>query len=231
MPSPAVPPGLASVTVAMLLADARLPAGGHAHSAGLEPALAAGLAVDEVPRLLRGRVRSTTLVEAGTAVVARHVAGTDPGALVAVEDAWAARTPSAALRDAARVLGRGYLRLATRIWPDAPALELLARATPSPPRAVVLGAVAAWTAMTAEDLVRAVVYDDVAAAAAALLKLEPGDPAETTGWVVRVCTEVDPCVPTIAALTDPDAIPAFGAPHAEGWAEAHALSNRRLFRA
>ena len=65
---------LPSATVAMLLADARLPSGGHAHSAGLEPALLGGLAAADVPAALTARARTTSLVEAGTAVVARHLA-------------------------------------------------------------------------------------------------------------------------------------------------------------
>ena len=59
---------LPSTTVAMLLADARLPSGGHAHSAGLEPALFGGLNIADVPAALGARARTTSLVEAGTAV-------------------------------------------------------------------------------------------------------------------------------------------------------------------
>jgi len=220
----------ASATIAMLLADARLPSGGHAHSAGMEPALAGGLPVADVPAFLVGRARTTTLVEAGTAVVARHLTlhGHDTGV---VERAWAARTPSPAMRDASRVLGRGYLRLAARVWPEADALRRARERRDPPPRAVVLGMVAAAAGLSAEDLVRATVYDEAHSAASAVLKLEPRDPADTIIWVLDTCATVEHLVPLLAELTSPDAIPAAGAPQAEGWAEAHSLLNQRLFRA
>lgn len=64
--------------VALMLADARLPTGGHTQSAGLEPAVRAGLGaggnkLDEVAQYARGRLRTVTRVEAAAAVVARHV--------------------------------------------------------------------------------------------------------------------------------------------------------------
>ncbi|WP_282857555.1 urease accessory protein UreF [Pseudoclavibacter helvolus] len=227
-----------SLTLALLLSDARLPSGGHAHSAGMEPAISAGMPVALVPAFLAGRARTTTIVEAGTAVVTRHLlleAGDDSGEvdaqLARVERAWAARTPSAALREASRVLGRGYLRLASRLWPESSALAGTRARGTAPPRAVVLGMIAAASGLTAPDLVRSVVYDEVQSAAAALLKLEPRDPADVTVWVLDTCASVDHLVPAIAALTTPDAIPASGAPQSEGWAEAHALTSQRLFRA
>lgn len=220
-----------SVTVAMLLADARLPSGGHAHSAGLEPALRAGMSAADVPDFLHARARSTCLVEAGTAVVARHVARTDPAGLTAVAHAWAARTPSNVLRDASGLLGRGYLRLAHHLWPSSVALAML-RSWPRPaPRAVVLGAIAAAADLDPADLARLVVYDETASAAAALLKLEPRDPAGVAVLVRDVCAAVDDTVADLAVLDDAAAIPAAGAPQAEEWAQAHALLTQRLFRA
>ena len=56
-------------SVSLLLADARLPTGGHAQSGGLEPALLAGLRPDEIEGLLRTRLRTNVPVDAGTAVV------------------------------------------------------------------------------------------------------------------------------------------------------------------
>ncbi|MFW0788938.1 urease accessory protein UreF [Gordonia sp. CPCC 205333] len=222
---------LPSTTVAMLLADARLPSGGHAHSGGLEPALRGGMQVSDVPDFLMARARSTCLVEAGTAVVARHLALVDPAGLHYVVHAWAARTPSNVLRDAARHLGRGYLRLARHLWPSSELLVEIASWDRPPPRSVVLGVIAAEAGMDPADLVRLVIYDETASAAAALLKLEPRDPAEVTGWVLRVCAALDDAVDGVAVIVDPAAIPAAGAPQAEGWAQAHALLTQRLFRA
>lgn len=243
---------------AMLLADARLPTGGHAYSAGAEPALRAGLAPDRLREYMIGRAQTTSLVEAGTAVVARHVLLNEPGPSVVepvpsmvepvssvversrnhhrqhlddVLDAWAARTPSPALREASVAQARGFLRLARSLWRDSPVHEILAALRRPPCRAVALGAVAVMAPMSAAELVRLVIYDDAATAAAALLKLEPRDPAEVSGWVLEACAAGEPSVGGLAALTDPDAIPASGAPQTEEWAQAHAVMNQRLFRA
>jgi urease accessory protein len=224
----ALPPGV----LAMALADARLPSGGHAHSAGVEPALAAGLAPQLVPELMAVRARTTVAVDAGAAVVARHLIDSGrPDRLPEVEAAWAARTPAPSVRAASRVLGRGHLRLGAGLWPDHPVWAEL-RGWPRPPsRAVVLGAFAAAAGTAPDELVRAVIYDDAACGAAALLKLEPGDPVRATAWVLAVCTAAEPQVAALAAITDPADVPAAAAPQAEGWAQAHARLNRRLFRA
>lgn len=218
----------AAGTVSLLLADARLPSGGHAHSSGLEPALLGGMSPDAAADFLALRARTTALVDAGTAVASMHaVLDGDGSRLVAVEAAWAARTPSRAMRDASRDLGRGLLRLARRIWPAAHGIELLASA---PPRPLVLGIIAAEVGMDAEELVRLTVYDDLASAVAALLKLDPRDPADGVSLVLDSCASIEPFIPSIAAIWSPGDIPALSAPQAEAWAEQHAVTQRRLFR-
>lgn len=217
--------------VTLLLADARLPTGGHAFSAGVEPAIQGGLARADVGAFLQARARTTTLVDAATAVVARRAALT--GAPYApIERAWAARTPSRAARTASADLGRGLLRLAKRLWPRSSAIARLTEddAT-TPPRPIVLGAVAAHAGLDAATLVRVAVYDDMAGGVAALLKLEPGDPVEGVQLLFEACAAVDPLISQLAALDSPEAIPAASAPQAEAWTEAHAATNRRLFRA
>jgi len=221
----------AASTVAMLLADARLPSGGHAHSAGLEPALLGGMDPGAVASFLALRARTTALVDAGTAVAAMHAVldgdGRNESGLAAVEAAWAARTPSRAMREASRDLGRGLLRLAARIWPAAHGIDALGT---TPPRPLVLGVIAAEVGMTAEELVRLTIYDDLASAVAALLKLEPRDPADGVALVLESCASVEPFVASTAAIWSPENIPALSAPQAEAWAEQHAATQRRLFR-
>jgi urease accessory protein len=223
-------PSLAPSTAALLLADARLPSGGHAHSAGVEPALVAGIPPRDLAAFLRGRATTTTLVEAGTAVAARGLRTTG-GDLDAVEAAWAARTPSKAQRDASRALARGYLRVGGELVPgDEVIAAWRVRPTP-PPRACVLGVIAAGLELPPLELARLVVYEDMQAAAAAVLKLEPRDPLSLVSLVVELCSEIDDRLHAIASITDPGDIPALTAPQSEAWAEAHARSNRRLFRA
>ncbi|WP_432893595.1 urease accessory protein UreF [Kribbella sp. CA-245084] len=64
--------------VALMLADGRLPTGGHTQSAGLEPAVRAGLGADgkqlaDVATYARDRLRTVARVDAAVAVVTRHV--------------------------------------------------------------------------------------------------------------------------------------------------------------
>jgi urease accessory protein len=218
-------------TVALLLADARLPSGGHAFSAGVEPAIQGGLARRDVGAFLQARARTTTLVDAATAVVARR-AGLSGLSYEPVERAWAARTPSRAARSASTDLGRGLLRLAQNLWPGSPAITALtAGDAVSRPRPIVLGAIAAHVGLDAEALARVAVYDDMAGGVAALLKLEPGDPVDGVRLVIDACAAVDPFISQLAALDSPEAIPAASAPQAEAWTEDHAATNRRLFRA
>jgi urease accessory protein len=213
--------------VLMLLADARLPVAGHTQSGSVEAALAHGLTTHDIPAYLRTRLRSVTLVEAGTAVVARHRARLS-GDLAELEVAWAARTPSGALRQASRGQGRALRRLAEVLWPEglAPLRDLGA-----PSRATVLGVVAGHLGLPAGSLARLVAYDDVQTVCSAVLKLAPLDPAVVTGWVAGAMPEIAALVETVADLTSPVEIPSVGCPQIEAWAQAHARSSRRLFRA
>ncbi|GAA4975955.1 urease accessory protein UreF [Kineococcus glutinatus] len=214
--------------VLALLADARLPVGAHTQSGGLEPAMThGGLTSAGVPGFLAGRIATVVAVEAGTAVVARHraLAGLDPAPVVA---AWAARTPSAPLREASEHLGRGYLRLAQRLWPGAAELAALGR---RPPRPLVLGVVAALAGLDAARLVRLCGHEDVATVGAAALKLDPLDPAETVAWTLAAHPRIEALAAALAHLTDPDDIPAPSAPLVEHHSVLHARTRQRLFHA
>ncbi|MFF3305443.1 urease accessory protein UreF [Streptomyces sp. NPDC002908] len=208
-----------------LLGDARLPSGGHTQSAGLEPALRAGTTPAEVPAYLRARLRTVTRVEAGTAVVARAVA-VDGGDLGEVEAAWAARTPSPALRANGRHLGRGYLRVLQALWPGP--VDARARTWSRP---VVLGLLAHHAGMGPADVARLVGYDDAQTVTAALLKLEPQDPLTITAWVHALLPDIDEMADRVAPLHLPEQISAHGAPLIERWAETHDTTTERLFRA
>jgi urease accessory protein len=219
-----------------LLADARLPVGGHTQSAGVEPAMVhGGLTAAQVPDFLAGRLRTVVAVEAGTAVVARHRVLTG-GDLGDVLRAWAARTPSHPLRAASGTLGRGYLRLARRLWPGPRELDegwdgFERTCGRTPPRPLVLGALAAVAGLDAARLVRLCAHEDVATAAAAVLKLDPLDPLVTTGWVLQAHDEVELLVERCARLTDPDDVPATAAPLVEQFSLQHATTRQRLFHA
>jgi urease accessory protein len=212
-----------SELVALLLADARLPTGGHTQSAGLEPAVKAGLSVPEVLGYARDRLRTVVRVDAGTAVVARS--STEP---MAVEAHWAARTPSQALRAASRRQGRGYLRLAARVWPAV--LDRLP-ADAEVARPVVVGVIGAVTGLSAAQVARLVAYDDAQSVVAASLKLLPVDPADTVGWLLSLEPDLAVVVEATADLSDPRDIPADGAPLVDLHAQQHSTERMRLFHA
>jgi urease accessory protein len=218
-------PQVAPELLMMLLADARLPVAGHTQSAGLEPAVRDGLR--DVPAYMRTRLTTVTRVEAAAAVVALHSLRQGLP-LAAVELAWAARTPSPAMRRTSRAQGKALLRLARRVWPDASALGQL---SDLPSRAVVLAATADICGLAPRSLARLVGYDDVQTVAAAALKLLPLDPADVACWVHDALPGVEALSLEVAGLVDPTHIPAAGAPQIEAWAEAHARTTRRLFSA
>ncbi|MFD8014368.1 urease accessory protein UreF, partial [Streptomyces sp. NPDC059762] len=110
----------------LVLADGRFPAGGHAHSGGAEAAVKAGRIRDAagLEAFCLGRLHTVGLTAAGLAAAA--ALGIDPYELDAAADA---RTPSPALRAAARRLGRQLMRAARAAWPG-PELDALAAAFP-----------------------------------------------------------------------------------------------------
>ena len=211
----------------MLLADARLPTAGHTQSASLEPAVGHGLRAEDVAGYIDLRLRTVTRVEAATGVVALH--HLRQGMLIdPVELAWAARTPSAAMRATSRGMGRAFLRIAVRLWPDHPSLRIVG---PGTSRAVVLAAAADACGLSPLALAKLIGYDDVQTVASAALKLLPLDPADAAVWVRDALPSVERLAAEVAALIDPAAIPAAGAPQIEAWAEAHVAATRRLFSA
>ena len=104
----------------LLLADGRFPAGGHAHSGGLEPAVSAGTVHDlaTLELFLRGRLRTAGLVAAALAAAACTAAcAGGPEAFAALDAEADARTPSPAQRETSRRQGRALLRAARTAWP------------------------------------------------------------------------------------------------------------------
>jgi urease accessory protein len=226
---------VAEVTAAyltMLLADGRLPTGAHTQSAGLEPAIAAGMRLEQVPDYLTVRLRTVTEVEAATAVLARWLwltlpAGLRVPALADLDAAWRARTVSDALRDAADLLGRSYLRMASSVWP----LAELTAGRRAWCRAVVVGVTAASAGVPAAETARLVAFDDVQTVLAAALKLVPFDPSRAVAWAVAAGPEVERLVLRVADLTGVENLPASSAPQVEHWGQRHRDTERRLFRA
>jgi urease accessory protein len=105
----------------LLLADARFPSGGHAHSAGVEPAVGVGDIVD-VPSLrdfVLGRLATSGLVDAAfTAATCARCADPGPVPWAELDAEYLARNGSPRLRTVSRTLGRQLLRSGRRAWPS-----------------------------------------------------------------------------------------------------------------
>ncbi|MFF9405515.1 urease accessory protein UreF [Streptomyces anandii] len=216
----------------LVLADGRFPAGGHAHSGGAEAAVRAGRVTGaaELEDFCRGRLHTAGLVAASLAAAA--ALGCEPAGLDAAADA---RTPSPALRLAARKLGRQLVRAARTTWPS-PELDALARDFPKGAhQPVVLGLTARAAGLGPEDAAYCAAYESVSGPATAVVRLLGLDPFEAAGVLARLAPEVDEAVGrAVAAARDAavegvDVLPAASAPLLEACAEAHAAWSVRLF--
>ncbi|MFR9797829.1 urease accessory protein UreF [Streptomyces sp. MS06] len=216
----------------LVLADGRFPAGGHAHSGGAEEAVRAGriAGAADLERFCRGRLHTAGLVAAGFA--AASALGMDPAELHAAAEA---RTPSPALRTAARKLGRQLLRAARSTWPSGE-LDALAREFPKGAhQPVVLGLTARAAGLGPEDAAHCAAYESVGGPATATVRLLSLDPFEATRVLARLAPELDRVVDLAVdaarrALDEGvDALPAASAPLLEIGAELHAGWSVRLF--
>ncbi|MBX7551038.1 urease accessory UreF family protein [Streptomyces sp. NPDC004232] len=216
----------------LVLADGRFPAGGHAHSGGAEAAVKAGriTGAGHLEDFCRGRLHTAGLVAGALAAAA--VLGVDVRELDAAADA---RTPSPALRAAARRLGRQLLRAARASWP-APELDALAREFPKGAhQPVVLGLAARMAGLGPDDAAYCAAYESVSGPATATVRLLSLDPFDATGVLARLAPEVDRVADRAveaarrAAAEGVDALPAASGPLLEVGAEWHAAWPVRLF--
>ncbi|MDH6448297.1 MULTISPECIES: urease accessory UreF family protein [unclassified Streptomyces] len=216
----------------LVLADGRFPAGGHAHSGGAEAAVKAGRITDAatLETFCRGRLHTAGLLSAALAAAA--VLGVDPRQL---DEAADARTPSPALRSAARKLGRQLTRAARATWPSAE-LDAVARGFPKGAhQPVVLGLAARAAGLEAVDAAYCAAYESVSGPASATVRLLSLDPFDATAVLARLAPESDRVASQAVEAArrvlaeGTDALPSASAPLLEIGAEAHAAWPVRLF--
>ena len=220
----------------LMLADARFPAGGHAHSGGLEGAVTAGTVTDvaSLELFLVGRLATAGVVAAGLAAAACAGAADGAGEVWEWLDAEAdARTPSPAQRDASRRQGRALLRAARAAWPSA-ALDALA-ATRNPHHAIVLGATAAAAGCTPADAAQVAAYLTVTGPASAAVRLLALDPIQVSAAIARLAGPIGQAAArgaravARAGPANHNDLPYPSAPALDLYAEAHAQAEVRLF--
>jgi urease accessory protein len=211
-----------SLATLLVLADGRLPAGGHAHSGGLEAAVSSGRVRDlaGLDGFLRGRLATGGRVAAAFAAVACARTG-----------AWRdwdagldARTPSPALRRASRAQGRALLRAGRAMWP----VPDVGR---EPHHPVALGAVARAAGLGPLEAAVAAAHGTVTGPASAAVRLLGLDPYAVHAQLAALAPECDRIAADAAARAGDgvDELPAAGAPLLDVGAEHHARWEVRLF--
>ncbi|MFD6973432.1 urease accessory protein UreF, partial [Streptomyces sp. NPDC059949] len=146
-----------------------------------------------------------------------------------------ARTPSPALRTAARRLGRQLLRAARATWPAAE-LEALAAAFPrGAHQPVVLGVTARAAGLGPLDAAHVAAYESVGGPATATVRLLGLDPFEASGVLARLAPDLDAVSAEAeraalrARAEGAQALPAASSPLLDISAQAHADWPVRLF--
>jgi urease accessory protein len=222
----------------LLLADSRLPAGGHGHSGGVEALVDRGLLGNEgdLRLFLAGRLRTGAAVPAAAAALACALAG-EPAATVEWarwEAAVSARLPAAATRVASWAQGAALLRTAAPAWPSA-ALDAL-RALPRAHHPLVLGAAAAATGAGPADAAALAVHHLVGGACTAAVRLLGLDPLRVAALAAACGRAAEPVVAAAArdaaaalAADDPALLPADGSPLTDVFAQLHHRSEATLF--
>ena len=192
---------MSSLSTLLVLADSRLPTGGHVHSGGVEEVVTSGLVVD-LPTLkafLRRRIRTSGLVTASVATAVHAGALTITAADLEID----ARTPAPAARSASRAQGRGLVRLARKVWPEGDWDAVGVK----PHLGVAAGAVGAASGLMPEQTAISVVYTTMtgsATAAQRLLALDPGDVAALTFELSPLCDQTAAeAAKELADLSDP----------------------------
>jgi urease accessory protein len=227
---------------ALLLADGRFPAGGHAHSGGLEAAVTAGTVHDlpSLDRFLRGRLRTAGLVAAGLAAAAcatatSPTASADPTATsptapagptarwLALDAEADARTPSPAQRAASRRQGRALLRTARTAWSRAAYLSELG---PAPHHAIALGAAAAAAGCESAQAALIAAYQSVTGPASAAIRLLSLDPLAVNALLAALAPDIDAVATAASSSTE---LPCSSGPALDLLAEVHVRTEMRLF--
>jgi urease accessory protein len=208
-------------TQLLLLADGRFPAGGHAHSGGLEAAVARGRVrgLDDLRAFLEGRLRTGGLVGAAFAAAACA----RPEAVEELGEELDARTPSPALRLAAQRQGRSLSRAAQVVWPGAP----VARAA----QPIALGLAAAAAGLTPEEAALLGAYHSITGPASAAVRLLGLDPYRVQALLADLGEACDAVAREAATHAHGPAadLPAASAPLLDVSAEDHADWEVRLF--
>jgi urease accessory protein len=230
---------LASSTL-LTLADGRLPAGGHAHSGGLEEAVASGRVgnASDLAGFLAGQLQTTGRVDAALSALSCWVSPSIDD-LFALQAQAIARTPSPAQRRASRAKGRGLLRAAAAMWPPGAVAwlaELSGRAPGGPMYPVAFGSLAASVGLAPLETALVAAQASVTGPAWAATRLLGVDPFAVGRCLAQLAPDVERVAREGGALACSASLaeaifhlPASSALLSEIGAEAHGAWEVRLF--
>jgi urease accessory protein len=210
---------------ALLLADGRLPTGGHVHSAGVESAVDDGRIVDvqTLGAYLLGRLHTVGLTEAALAAAVVL----QPAAIAQIDAEADARITVPELRLVSRRLGRQLVRVAGRCWPD----PVLATLPDDPHQPVALGAVGIAAGLDALTVARIAIHHATTTPAQSALRLLGLDPFAVAALTASLAIEGERvAMEALLAAGGPlHDLPARTGPVVEIAAATHASLTTRLF--
>lgn len=213
-----------TVASLLLLADARFPDGSHAHSYGIEAAVAHDRVHDAAT--LGSYIEARLWTVGRTDAAAARLAATGDDLIPALDAALEVRTPSAAARATSRSLGRSLARTTARLWPDRPLPTVGGRAPLQP---VALGAAAARADCTPEEAALCSAHGMAAALASAALRLRGLDPFTVTAVLEGLRTTLTSVVESVSSIDSVHELPCASTPFGEIDPELQQTLNTRLF--
>jgi urease accessory protein len=245
-----------SLAMLLVLADGRLPSGGHAHSGGLEAAVAAGRVRDvaDLEGFLRGRLATSGSVVAAFAAAAcaratapaasrngpfpagaratAPTSGNGPSSRPAdVGAALAALDAGLDARTPSPALRRASRAQGRALLRAGRAIRALPPIGREPHQPVALGALAAAAGLEPAEAAVAAAYGTITGPAGAAVRLLGLDPYAVHALLATLAPACDALAADAAARVDDpvDDLPAAGAPLLDIGAEQHASWAVRLF--
>ena len=213
-----------AVSSLLLLADGRFPDGSHAHSFGMEAAVAMGRVHDagSLHEYIVVRLWTTTRTDAAAAALAAR----REHPLDDIDSALTLRQPSRAAREASRSLGRSLVRTASRLWPGRE--PRLSDGRP-PLQPVALGTVAALSGCGPREAALCTTHAAAASLSSAALRLLGLDPFTVAGVLADLRDPVAEVAESVQDIAAPGDLPTSSTPFADLDPEFQRTIEPRLF--